>query len=103
MNMKQLFRMALFSRISSILCLCLFFFSYSMDLEIRTQMLALSLSFTGWIIGSFFLGLYNTAQAAVLEHAIETAAGVALDNVKDLTDDEEKKSSHPLFKDDDNE
>ena len=73
-----------------------------MDLEIRTQMLALSLSFTGWILGSFFLGMYQTSQAVALENELQTALHSTLEVVKDVTDGEEKPS-HPLFKDYDNE
>jgi hypothetical protein len=73
-----------------------------MELEIRTQMLALSLSFTGWILGSFFLGLYQTSQVVALEKELVTAVGATIEVIKDVTGEEEK-SSHPLFKDDDNE
>lgn len=84
------------------LCLALFFFCHVSELEMRTQLLALGLSFTGWILGSFFLGLFHSAQAVALENELQTALHSTLEVVKDVTD-EAAKSSHPLFKDDDNE
>jgi len=99
---KHLFSMALLTRLASLLCLGLFYFCHFTDLEIKTQLLALGLSFTGWLVGSFFLGLYNAAQLIALENEIEMAVNSTLKVVKEVTDDEEKPS-HPLFKDDENE
>lgn len=102
MNTKQLFHLALLTRLASLLCLALFFFLHLSELEMRTQLLALGLSFTGWILGSFFLGLFHSAQAVALENELTAVVGATIKVVTDVTDGEEKPS-HPLFKDDDNE
>jgi len=100
-NIKQLFNMALISRLTSLLCLGICFYCYYEGLD-RVTTLALAFSFTGWILGSFFLGLFHSAQAVALENELQTALHSTLEVVKDVTDGEEKPS-HPLFKDYDNE
>lgn len=101
MKTKQLFNLALLSRLTSLLCLGIFFYCHITELDTRVVVLALGFSFTGWIIGSFWLGMFNAAQAVAMEKELEAVIGATLE-VKEVTDEEEK-SSHPLFKDDDNE
>lgn len=103
MKLGQLFWAAFFSRTTSLLSLGVFFYSMYADLEVRTSMMAIGLAFTGWIVGSFFLGLYQSGTTA-----LTVAKLTAMDNVKELTDekdedDDEPNTSHPLFKDDNNE
>ena len=101
MKMNQIFYAALTARIVSLLCLAVFFYSLYSDLEVKTTMQALGISFTAWLVGSFFVGVYKDSLARII-----TATMVAADNVEEEVqrdDDEDNYSSHPIFEDDDNE
>jgi hypothetical protein len=100
MKMKQIFFAALTARIISLICLAVFFFTMYAELEIRTSMQALGLSFTAWLVGSFFVGIYkdNITRMAV-------AKMTDSDDVEEQPGDDEKDEypSHPIFEEDDNE
>lgn len=99
MKTNKLFWTAFFARIISLFCLALFFFNVTSDLDVRTSLLALGFSFTGWILGSFFLGLHQTSSVNDILDQVDEQ-----ETTKELTDDEEEDPvSHPLFKDDTNE
>lgn len=101
MKMKQVFYAALTARVVSLICLGVFFATLYMELDLRTPLQALGVSFAAWLVGSFFLGIY---QANITR--ITVATMVAAENVQDEVkrdDDEDEYSSHPIFKDDDNE
>jgi len=97
-SLKQLFYAALIARIGSIVSLGVFFYCIQADVELRVAVLSLGLSFTGWLVGSFFVGLYNTgttsAAVAAIENEIEKLGTI------EEVDYNKKSPIHPLFEED---
>lgn len=98
-KINQVFYAALTARIISIFCLGVFYYALNTDLTDRVAIMVLGLSFTAWLIGSFFIGVYKdeltrltlATLAADAEH-FEPAI-----NEEEDEDDKDEYPRHPMF------
>jgi len=98
-KINQIFYAALTARIISIFCLGVFYYALKTDLTDRVAIMALGLSFTAWLVGSFFIGVYKDGVTRM------TLAVLAADSerqeeataVEDDEDDKDEYPRHPMF------
>jgi hypothetical protein len=98
-KINQVFYAALTARIISIFCLGVFYYALQADLTDRVAIMALGLSFTAWLVGSFFIGVYKdgitrmtlAVLAADSEQQEEAVAAEEDD------DDKDEYPRHPMF------
>jgi hypothetical protein len=100
-KMHTVFYAALVARIISIVCLGVFYYSVEGDLSDRTALLSLGVSYTAWLVGSFFVGIYKDGiTRSVLEtlvsegEQLEEAMDVEVSKAEDHDDDYPR---HPMF------
>ncbi len=98
-RMNQVFYAALSARVVSLFCLGVFYYALKTDLTDRVALLALGLSFTAWLVGSFFIGVFKDgvtrltlATLAADAEKIEEAM-----NVEEDDDDKDEYPRHPMF------
>jgi hypothetical protein len=99
-KMSNIFYVALVARTISIVCLFVFYYAVEADLADRTAILSLGVSYTAWLVGSFFVGLYKDGiTRKVLETLVEEGdqlkEAVAEEVSKD--DDDDEYPRHPMF------
>jgi len=97
-KMNQIFYAALTARIVSIFCLGVFYYALQTDLTDRVAIMSLGLSFTAWLVGSFFVGVYKDG---ITRHVLETlvSEGEELEEAMDVEEDDDKDEypRHPMF------
>ena len=101
-KMNHIFHLALAARTLSIICLGVFYYAVEADLADRTTILALGVSFTAWLVGSFFVGIYKDGiTRKVLETLVEEGdqlkEAIGEEVSKDDDDDDDEYPRHPMF------
>jgi hypothetical protein len=100
-KIKQVFYAALTARITSIFCLGVFYYALEAGMTDRSAIMALGLSFTAWLIGSFFVevykdGLTRQTLAALVEEGDQLKEDIAVEIAKE-DDDDDEYPRHPMF------
>jgi hypothetical protein len=101
-KMNNIFYAALVARIASIVCLGVFFYAVEASLELRTAVLALGASYTAWLVGSFFVGIYKDGiTRQVLETLVsegeQLEESMAVEVAKAEEEDDDDYPRHPMF------
>lgn len=100
-KMNHIFHVALASRTISIVCLGVFYYAVEADLADSTAILALGVSYTAWLVGSFFVGIYKDGiTRKVLETLVEEGDSLKeaiAEEVSKDDDDEDEYPRHPMF------
>jgi len=97
-KINQVFYAALTARVVSLACLGMFWYALEGDLTDRVALMSLGLSFTAWLIGSFFIGVYKdgitrmTLAVLAADSDEQEEAMAALDD-----DDDDEYPRHPMF------
>jgi hypothetical protein len=99
-KMNNIFYAALVVRIASIVCLGVFFYAIEANLELRTAVLALGASYTAWLVGSFFVGIYKDGiTRQVLETLVSEGEKLEESMAVEVSkaEDDDDYPRHPMF------
>lgn len=97
MSINSLFYTSLCCKLASVVALLVFFYAYWANLDDRTMLLALSLSFTSYLVGRAFHFYFEqvVARIAVAKHIAEKNI---LEQIEaESTDEDTNIFAHPLF------